>query len=424
MSIESGNGGAPLDRVGMVVLHSHPLAEPGLGDAGGMTVYVREVAGALARRGVAVDLYTRVDCLCRPEESELAPGVRVITLPAGGPEASKEELPEHLPEFTSNLLARIESSGDRYDLLHSHYWLSGTPAAVVARRLGVPLVHTFHTLGRAKNSWRRVRDLPEPERRLAGETRVISEADAIVASTPQERRWLIDLYAAHPEKVRLIPPGVDHLRFRPGDRASAKERLGLKDERVLLFVGRLQPLKAADTAVRALAKLLPRASDLKLLVVGGASGPAGASEEKGLRRLAENLGVARAVRFLPAQPHHMLPDFYRAADVCLVPSYYETFGLVALEAQACGVPVVASAVGGLRSTVVDGVTGFLVDPTSPAQFADRAWSILSSERRASTMSRAAVDNAARFSWDRSAAELLVLYGDCVLAPEEVAAFES
>jgi D-inositol-3-phosphate glycosyltransferase len=242
---------------------------------------------------------------------------------------------------------------------------------------------------------------------------VIAEATAIVASAPDEREWLIDLYAAHPERIHVIPPGVDHATFRPGDREAARAALGLCGKQVLLFVGRLQPLKGADTAIEALGHLVAwgrvRKEEAALVIVGGASGVAGASEPARLQRLAEDLGLADVVRFVPAQPHSALPGYYQAADVCLVPSHAESFGLVALEAQACGTPVVAAGVGGLRSIVRHGQTGFLVQPGASAAFAERVWRILSDRPLATNMGRLAVCGSSDFSWERSADELSDLY---------------
>jgi D-inositol-3-phosphate glycosyltransferase len=397
----------------MLVVHSNPLAEPGAGDAGGMTVYVRQVASSLAQRGIYVDIFTRRNSPDGPSEVILRPGVRVLVVDAGAPDLSKEQLAARLPEFTSNLLRLVESSGVRYDVVHSHYWLSGRVASIVSARWGVPFVHTFHTLGREKNRVLRPGDLPEPEGRLAGEAKVIADACAIVASTAEERKALIDLYAAHPERIHLIPPGVDHERFRPGAREEAKQRLGLEGKKVMLFVGRLQPLKAADTAIKALGHLVNwgrvDASEARLLIVGGSSGPSGLHEVQRLKELAASLGVAGAVRFVPAQPHHRLPDFYQAADVCLVPSHAESFGLVALEAQASGVPVVGSAVGGLRGIIKHNRTGFLVRAGASESFAERAWQILSDPRLAESMGRLAVCSSGEFSWERSASELHELY---------------
>lgn len=407
-------------RVAMIMLHSHPLADPGSGDAGGMTVYVREIARSLAARGISIDIYTRIDCPCRQVETELFPGVSVIQLPAGPPSTPKEDLPDHIGEFTAGMLDWIASNELCYDLIHSHYWLSGGVATEVSSRLGVPFVHTFHTLGRAKNASLRSLDDPEPDSRLAGEARVIGAADAIVASTPEERRWLIELYQASPERIHLILPGVDHDSFKPAHKEVAKARLGLSGKKTLLFVGRLQPLKAADTAIRAIGKLVEdrriAPDQARLLIIGGASGESGNGEPARLQALAMELGVESSVVLLPSQPHQSLPAFFQAADVSLVPSYTETFGLVALEAQASGVPVVASAVGGLRTIVCDGATGYLVNPGSPEEFADAAWKILSDPHLAKRMSVEAVRHSAGLSWERSAEQLHGLYSLC-LAPE-------
>ncbi|MCA1841038.1 MAG: glycosyltransferase [Actinomycetota bacterium] len=399
-------------KVAMLVVHSNPLAEPGAGDAGGMTVYVRQMARTLAARGVEVDIFTRFDGT-GPREADLYDGVKVIQVVGGPADLEKQQIAAHLPEFYCNLRSRVEAAGDRYDVIHSHYWLSGRVASKLSNSWNVPFIHTFHTLGRVKNDNLAPGDVPEPEGRLAGEVKVIADANAIVASTVEERTSLIELYAAHPEKISLIAPGVDHELFTPADTQEAKKALGLSGKKVLAFVGRLQPLKAADTAIRALAHLVEWGrvdlDEVRLLVVGGSSGASGASEPDRLKKLAADLGVIGSVAFYPAQPQQSLPDIYRAADVCLVPSHSESFGLVALEAQACGVPVVGSAVGGLKSIVKHGRTGYLVEPGAAEAFAERVWQVLSDEAVAASMSRLAVCSSSEFSWERSSAELFELY---------------
>lgn len=412
----------PVSRVAMLVVHSNPLAEPGAGDAGGMTVYVRQVASSLAARGIEVDIFTRRDSLDAPTVSVMKPGVRVFQIEAGQPDLSKEDIPAHLPEFTANLIRAVEGRGDVYDVIHSHYWLSGRVASKLAERWSIPFVHTFHTLGREKNRARRPGELAEPEGRLLGEARVIADACAIIASTIDERKGLLELYAAHPERIHLVPPGVDHELFRPADREQAKAEHGLARKQVMLFVGRLQPLKAADTAIRAFGLLVDwgrvELRDTRLVIVGGSSGPSGAGEVERLAQLARSLGVEDGVSFVPAQPHSSMPGFFQAADVCLVPSHTESFGLVALEAQASGVPVIGSAVGGLRSIVRHGQTGFLVQPGNAESFAERAWRVLSDPRLAASMGRLAVCSSEEFSWERSAGEIHDIYsagvlnGDC------------
>lgn len=417
-SVLEATGVRQIRRVAMLVVHSNPLADPGAGDAGGMTVYVRQVARSLAARGIAVDVYTRRDCAADPECTELFPGVRVIQIEAGSPSLAKQHLPAHLPEFTLNLVRAIASSPNArdgsfpYDIIHSHYWLSGRVASLLKTRWGVSFVHTFHTLGLVKNIARRIGDPPEPDSRLHGEARVIAEACAIVASTKEERQSLIELYAAHPERIHLIPPGVDHALFRPGDPAAAKDLLGLPGGKTMLFVGRLQPLKGADTAIEALSALPAMRSGLgetRLIVVGGPSGATGAGELHRLQTLCSKLGVADSVLFVPAQPQHRLAAFYQAADVCVVPSVTESFGLVALEAQASGVPVVASKVGGLNSIVQDGKTGYLVEPGDARAFAGAAARVLSDPRSARKMANLAAARSFEFSWDKSGEELHGLY---------------
>jgi D-inositol-3-phosphate glycosyltransferase len=400
----------------VLVVHSNPLKEPGAGDAGGMTVYVREIGRTLSARGIEVDIFTRRDDPSTPDQTELFEGVNVFQIEAGAPFISKEEVSLHLPEFACNVHRFVTDRGLSYDLIHSHYWLSGHAASKLAARWGVPFVHTFHTLGRAKNGKLRTGEVGEPEGRLHGEARVIADADAIVASTNEERDWLVQLYAAHPEKIHIISPGVDHSRFFPSDPRLAKQALGVESKKVLLFVGRLQPLKAPDTAIRAFAHLIEwgrlSVHESALLVVGGASGPSGIDEPARLSRLATDLGVAEAVRFIPAQPHHELPTYYQAADVVFVPSHTESFGLVALEAAACGVPVVGSAVGGLNAVVQHGHTGFLVEPGASTAFAERAWQILTDPLLQETMGRLGVCSSEEYSWDRSAADLHSLYTFC------------
>lgn len=404
----------------MLVVHSDPVAEPGVGDAGGMTVYVRQMARTLAARGLEVDIYTRRDSAGRPGEVTLFPGVVVRQVSAGAPGLPKEEVAAHLPEFTANLAWDVERRGQSYDLIHSHYWLSGKVASILSARWKIPFVHTFHTLGRVKNQWRAQGEPVEPDSRLRGEARVIAEAEAIVASAPDERESLVELYAAHPERIHVIPPGVDHAMFRPAEggaagREAAKGRLGLGGRRVLLFVGRLQPLKGVDTAIEALSHLQAWGrlgpGEAVLLIVGGGSGPGAHREPARLQKMAEALGVADAVRFIPAQPHSQLPGFYQAADVCLVPSHTESFGLVALEAQACGTPVVGAAVGGLRSIVRHGRTGYLVQPGAGGALAERIWQVLSDAPLADSMGRLAVCSSGDFSWDRSGDELYGLYAE-------------
>lgn len=396
----------------MLAVHSNPLIEPGHGDAGGMTVYVRQLARSLAEQGTAVDVFTRADT-DEAGSIELYPGVRVIQIRGGPPEITKELLPAYLPEFTCNLTEWVREHQIRYDLVHSHYWLSGRVAAKVSARWELPFVHTFHTLGRVKNQALRPGDSMEPDFRLYGESRVVANASAIVVSTHEERRSLVELYAADPTRVHLISPGVDHHVFKPADREEAKQALSLAGRTVLLFVGRLQPLKGADTAIKALAKLVSSgAVDRRLttlLIVGGASGAHGTLEVQALERLADDLGLHECVSFIPAQPQNDLPAYYQAADVCIVPSHVESFGLVALEAQACGVPVVASDISGLGSIVEHGVTGLVARPGDADDFAEMIRRFVSSKVFASEVSSRAVASTQRYCWSTAAKAMHQLY---------------
>ncbi|MGZ4154620.1 MAG: D-inositol-3-phosphate glycosyltransferase [Actinomycetota bacterium] len=401
-------------RVAVVSLHTSPLDQPGTGDSGGMNAYIRAAADRLAARGLDVDVFTR----CRGEDlrevEDLSTGPRIVRVKAGPcAPVPKEELTRYLPEFLGGVVRRQRLEGRPYDVVHTHYWLSGWVGRGAKELWGVPLVASFHTLGKVKNYSLARGESPEPAARLAGEQAVIAEADRIMAATPAEASQLVGLYAADPDRVRLAPPGVDHEVFFPRSRAEAKERLHLTGVRLVLFVGRLQTHKGPEIAVRALAEAVWRAprdaDDLVLGVVGGPSGSGHGAEMARLAELAATLGVADRVMFFPPQPQARLAEFYAAADALLVPSRSESFGLVALEAQACGTPVVAAAVGGLRYSVVDGVTGYLVDGHDPADHAERLLALLGDERRALGMSRAAVEHATRFSWDATAGQIDAVY---------------
>jgi D-inositol-3-phosphate glycosyltransferase len=312
--------------------------------------------------------------------------------------------------FVDGVLDHMTATGDDYDVLHANYWVSGAVGHRLKHALDRPLVATFHTLARVKAE---AGFDDEPEQRARLEHEVVDCADLMLASTAEERDQLAELYGAEPTRVEIVPPGVDHLVFRPGgdDGTALRSRLGLDGGPLALFVGRIQPLKGADVALQALARLADERSTL--LVVGGPSGPAGAAESARLERLVGDLGLGERVRFLPPQRHDALADFYRAADVCIVPSRSESFGLVALEAAACGTPVVAAAVGGLRSLVDDGVTGFLVDGHDPAAFAARVEEVIGNPLLAAEMGAAAVARSGRYSWNITAARLRRSYGDLV-----------
>jgi len=393
-------------RIAVFSMHTSPLAQPGEGDGGGMNVYVRALATAVARAGVECDVYTRAAARSAAPVVEVEPGFRVLHVAAGPrSEVPKHELIDLVEPFTE-AAATMMRDRPAVDALHANYWLSGAAAHRLKHRLDLPLVATFHTLARVKAD-AGVDD--DPGHRSAVEHEVISCADLMLASTAEERSQLAELYSADPARIEIVPPGVDHSVFTPGDRAAARARLGIDARRVLLFAGRVQPLKGVDLAVRCLAALDDPGA--VLLVVGGPSGRAGDDELRRVRALATELGVADRVRWVRPQPHDRLADFYRAADVCLVPSRTESFGLVALEAASCGTPVVAAAVGGLRSLVVDGGTGALVEGRAPADYAAPVARILADREFANELSRRAVEHSARYSWSTTAARLRRLYGD-------------
>jgi D-inositol-3-phosphate glycosyltransferase len=393
-------------------VHTSPLDQPGAGDAGGMNVYIVEVSRRLADRGIEVDVFTRATSSELPPVVEMAPGVTVRHVSAGPFEGlGKEELPAQLCAFTSAVLREeAQHEPGHYDVVHSHYWLSGQVGWLARDRWSVPLIHTAHTLAKVKNEALADGDRPEPRSRVIGEEQVVAEADRLVANTDEEARQLVRHYGADPARTLVIPPGVDLDRFRPGDRAGARRAIGAPDDAlVLLFVGRIQPLKAPDVLLHAAARLVaddPVLRDkVRVHVVGAPSG-SGLDAPEQLQKLAGDLGIADLVHFFPPQPPDRLAEHYRAADVTVVPSHNESFGLVALEAQACGTPVVAAAVGGLRTAVRDGVSGVLVPGHDPADYAAAVRAVLV---RRELLSAGARRHAARFSWDRTADALVAAY---------------
>ena len=401
-------------RVAVLSVHTSPLDQPGSGDSGGMNVYIRAVAERLIEHGVQVDVFTRCRGGDPAEVVELADGVRVVSLKAGPcTPVPKADLPRYLPEFLGGVLRRARADGQGYDIIHSHYWLSGWVGSSAKDILGVPLVASFHTLGKVKNYSLARGERAEPAVRLAGEERVIADADRILAPTPSEAAQLVGLYRADPDHIRIVPPGVDHTIFFPRSRAAARERLHLSGLRLALYVGRLQAHKGPDVAVRTLAEAVARdpeaTRDLVLAIVGGPSGSGQGAGVARLMELAGALGVSERVMLFPPLPQPRLADVYAAADVVLVPSRSESFGLVALEAQACGTPVVAAAVGGLRFVVRDGQTGFLVEGHDPGDHAERLLQILREPRLAEDLGVAAAREALRFTWDATAAELAAVY---------------
>ena len=403
----------------LLSVHTSPLEQPGTGDAGGMNVYVVQTAQRMARRGIEVEIFTRATSSEHPPVVELAPGVLVRHVVAGPFEGlGKHDLPSQLCAFTAGVLrAEARHEPGWYDVVHSHYWLSGQVGWLARDRWGVPLVHTAHTLARVKNAALAEGDPPEPVVRVIGEDQVVAESDRLICNTGTEARELVDLYGADPTRIVTIPPGVDLARFRPGDRAAARAELGLPPDAVVLaFAGRIQPLKAPDVLLHAAAALLARDPALRarlvVLVAGGPSG-SGLAEPTGLQQLATRLGLDDVVRFLPPQAAPGLATVFRAADVVAVPSHNESFGLVALEAQACGTPVVAARVGGLPVAVADGRSGVLVDGHRAGPWADALASVALHPARRAELARGAVAHAQRFSWDRTTDALLSTYEDAV-----------
>lgn len=393
-------------RLAMLSMHTSPLAQPGAGDSGGMNVYVRELASSLAQAGVGVDVFTRTHDDGLAEVVDVEPGLRVVHIEAGPHDLAKEDLPEVVDEFADGVLAVLQGSDTL--ALHANYWLSGVAGHRLKHELELPLVSTFHTLARVKAETGDA----EPERRAEAEAEVIGCSDVITASCPAEADDLVAHYGARRDRIELVPPGVLHAFFSPGDQAQARAAVGLPAEvPVLLFVGRIQPLKSLDVAIEALAEVLVRHPDALLAVVGGASGAEGDDEVARVHALAARLGVTDHVRFVAPQPHHMLSTWYRAADVVVVPSRSESFGLVALEAAACGVPVVAANVGGLRTLVVHGRTGFLVDGRTPGHYAAAIERILDDPVLAAGLSVDAAAMASGYRWSTTAGRLRRLYAD-------------
>ena len=394
------------------MVHTSPLDQPGIGDAGGMNIYVVESAERMAAMGVSVDIFTRRQNDDQPDIVELSAGVRVRHLNIGEYAATKEELPTLIPHLSDAFSSILEE--EKYDVLHSHYWISGKVGMRVAKKFGIPLAHTMHTMARVKNMNLAEGESPEPMIRVQGETQVVAAANALIANTDAEAASLVSLYEACPDDVNVVSPGVDLYTFTAGSgRKAAREALGLPhDAHILAFVGRIQPHKGPEVLIRAVAEMLSHSPHLRskliTIIMGGASG-GGLGEVERLKDLVSWLNIGDVVRFEKPVPRGQLPQWYRAADLVCVPSYSESFGLVALEAQACGTPVVASAVGGLRTAVADGISGVLVDGHNP-----RAWSsvlarLLQEPQRRVLLSMGAIEHASHFGWDATARGTLDIY---------------
>ena len=398
------------------MVHTSPLEQAGTGDAGGMNIYVVENAIKMAAAGVEVDIFTRATDVNHSAVVEIAPGVRVRHIEAGPYKGlSKEELPSQLGALTHGMMDTLSTlPKNYYKILHSHYWISGQLGWMVSEQTQIPLVHTMHTMAKVKNLNLAEGESAEPLTRAIGEEQIVKNAAALIANTDAETASLVSLYGACPDNVFVVTPGVDLQRFTPGTgKAAARAKLNIApDAQLLTFVGRIQPHKGPEVLVRTVAEMVSHSpylrAKLALVIIGGASG-SGSSEPDRLKSLAKFLGVEDIVHFMPPVSRDVLPDWYRAADLVCVPSYSESFGLVALEAQACGTPVVATAVGGLRTAVADGISGSLVDGHDP-----RAWSavisrLLADPARRITLSLGAMKHASNFGWDLAARRTLDVY---------------
>lgn len=403
------------------MLHTSPLEQAGIGDAGGMNVYVLESAKRIAESGVKVDIFTRANRPDLPEKVAIAEGVNVIHLEAGPyGKVTKDELPSQICALMSSYLRyELQQVPNYYDLVHSHYWISGQLGWLVSERYGIPLIHTMHTMAKVKNQALAEGEAPEPQSRAIGEEQVVKASSALIANTASEAASLVSLYDACPDNVFVVSPGVDLRTYKVnGGKSVARERLKMsQDQLLLLFVGRIQPHKGPEVLIRAVAEMVQHTptlrGKLRAVIMGGPSGN-GSTEPERLEGLARFLGVREMIQFVPPVPHEELSDWYRAADLVCVPSYSESFGLVALEAQACGTPVVATAVGGLRAAVADGISGVLVDGHNPKAWSATLMRLLMEPQRRVLLSMGAVNHASHFGWDATARGILDVY-DLVLS---------
>ncbi len=408
-------------RVAMLSVHTSPLDQPGTGDAGGLNVYVVELAKRLAASGTNVEIFTRATDRSHDSVVPMFDGVLVRHLAAGPlQDIDKADLPGQLCAITAGVL-RTEASRPTgwYDVIHSHYWLSGQVGSVASERWNVPLIHSMHTMAKVKNLSLAAGDQPEPSLRVLGEQQVVESADQLIANTAAEANDLQRLYGAAESQTSVVYPGVDLEQFSPGDQSVARANHGIEENAtVLLFVGRIQPLKGPDVVIRTTAALVAADPELRRsLVTIICGGPSGAGPERldQLRQLAVELDVADIVRFIPPATRDALADLYRAADLVCVPSHSESFGLVAIEAQACGTPVVAAAVGGLHTAVADGESGILVPSHETEAWRESVAGLLTEPRRRLALGGGARPHAEKFSWDATATATLDVYRRATIA---------
>jgi len=403
-------------RIATVMVHTSPLDQPGIGDAGGMNIYVLESAQRMAAMGVEVDIFTRRTESESPEIIEISKGVRVRYFDCGHGHLTKEQMPAHILGLSKEFLRIVKD--EKYDAIHSHYWISGKVAMPAAAKLRIPLIHTMHTMARVKNLNLAEGESPEPMIRVQGETQVAAAAQALIANTDSEAASLVSLYDACPDTVHVVNPGVDLFTFTPGKgRKAAREQIGTPaNALVVTFVGRIQPHKGPEVLIRATSELVKHSPHMRpqliVNIIGGASG-ANTEEVERLKELATWLGIDDVIHFAPPVPRADLVHWYRAADLVCVPSYSESFGLVALEAQACGTPVVATAIGGLRTAVADGISGVLVDGHDPKAWSSVLARLLHEPQRRVLLSMGAIEHASHFGWDATARGTLDIYDQVI-----------
>jgi D-inositol-3-phosphate glycosyltransferase len=403
-------------RIATVMVHTSPLDQPGIGDAGGMNIYVLESAQRMAAMGVEVDIFTRRTESESPEIIEISKGVRLRYFDCGHGNLTKEQMPVHILGLSREFLRIVKD--EKYDAIHSHYWISGKVAMPAAAKLGIPLIHTMHTMARVKNLNLAEGESPEPMIRVQGETQVAAAAQALIANTDSEAASLVSLYDACPDTVHVVNPGVDLFTFTPGTgQKAAREKIGTPvDALVVTFVGRIQPHKGPEVLIRAASELVKHSPHMRpqliVNIIGGASG-ANTEEVERLKELSTWLNIDDVIHFAPPVPRADLVHWYRAADLVCVPSYSESFGLVALEAQACGTPVVATAIGGLRTAVADGISGVLVDGHDPKAWSSVFARLLQEPQRRVLLSIGAIEHASHFGWDATARGTLDIYDQVI-----------